>query len=98
MSISRTEEEHLTRAVARINTVMSGLVLGLLLGAGLFIATMALVLQGGPNPGPHLGLLSQYFPGYAVTTVGSFVGLGYGFAVGFVSGLFIGLVYNKLAR
>ncbi len=98
MPLDRAEEEELTRAVARVNGVMMGAVLGLLFGGGLFLATNALVLQGGPDPGPHLGLLSQYFPGYTVTFVGSFIGFGYAFAVGFVSGLFVGLVYNKLAR
>ncbi len=98
MALGRAEEEELTRAVARVNGVMTGVVLGLLSGAGLFLATNALVLQGGPDPGPHLGLLGQYFPGYTVTFVGSFIGFGYAFAVGFVSGLFVGLVYNKLAR
>jgi len=98
MSVRRAEEEKLTRAVARINGVMTGTVLGLLAGTGLFLATNLLVLRGGPNPGPHLGLLAQYFPGYSVTFGGSFIGFGYAFAVGFVSGLIIGFVYNKIAR
>lgn len=98
MSVSRAEEEKLTRAVARVNGGMTGVVLGLLLGSGLFLATNALVLQGGPDPGPHLGLLSQFFPGYTVTFVGSLIGFAYAFAVGMVSGFFVGLVYNKLAR
>ena len=44
--------------------------------------------------GPHLALLSQYFPGYSVTIGGSFLGLGYGFAAGFGAGWVFALVRN----
>lgn len=81
-----------------MNGTMIGLVLGLLCGAVLFLATIWLVLKGGPNPGAHLGLLSQYFPGYDVTFVGSLIGFMYGFLAGFPSGALLGAVYNKLAK
>jgi len=92
------EEEQITRAVVRINSVLSGIILGLLGGTGLLVATLWLWLKGGPNPGFHLGLLGQYFPGYTVSLSGGFIGFAYAFVVGFVSGVMIGAVYNRLAR
>ncbi|MFN2507473.1 MAG: hypothetical protein ABR589_01730 [Chthoniobacterales bacterium] len=71
-----------------------GITLGVLCGLGIFVATIFLVLKGGPNVGSHLQLLNQFFPGYSVTAIGSLVGFGYGFAVGYVSGWVIATVYN----
>ncbi len=91
------EEELLDKAVVRLNSVLMGVVLGILCGAGLFLATIILVLKGGPKVGPHLILLAQYFPGYRVTVLGSFIGFVYAAIVGFVIGSVIGAVYNKIA-
>lgn len=68
----------------------------MLLGGGLFLATNILVLKGGPNVGQHLGLLSQYFPGYSVSFVGSLIGFIYAFVGGYIIGRAIGYVYNRL--
>jgi hypothetical protein len=95
---TRSEEETITRVVVRMNATMIGLVLGFLCGIALFLATNWLVLKDGPNPGAHLGLLSQYFPGYDVTFVGSLIGFVYAFLAGFLSGAILGAVYNKLAK
>jgi tetrahydromethanopterin S-methyltransferase subunit G len=95
---NRQDEEFLEKAVVRLNAKLLGIVLGLLLGIGLFLATNFLVLKGGPQVGPHLSLLSQFFPGYRVTFFGSVIGLLYGFVVGFVIGAVVGAVYNKVAR
>ncbi len=92
------EEELIERAVVRLNAKLLGLVVGLLLGIGLFLATIFLVLKGGPDPGAHLGLLAQFFPGYRVSYLGSFIGFAYAFFVGFLVGLALGAVYNKVAR
>lgn len=92
------EEEILQKAVIRLNEKLLGIVLGVILGFGLFAATLILVLKGGPNPGEHLGLLAQFFPGYSITYLGCLVGFVYAFIVGFVIGFVIGAVYNKVAR
>lgn len=97
MAVDPTPDQ-LTRAVVRLNAIMMGVVLGVLCGAGLFVATVWLVLKGGPVLGPHLSLLGQYFPGYTVSWGGSILGLLYGFLTGFVAGAAVGGVYNKLAR
>ena len=98
MAIDPTKEavnEHaLLEEVIRVNRNVLGLTLGILFGFGLFLATNILVLKGGPHVGANLQLLNQFFPGYRVTFGGSFLGLMYGFAVGYVSGSIIATVYN----
>jgi len=66
-----------------------------MLGGGLFLATIILVAKGGPNVGQHLQLLANYFPGYRVTVLGSFVGFVYGFVTGYAIGRFVGFIYNR---
>ncbi len=92
------EEELIQKAVIRLNAKLLGVVLGILIGAGLFLATLILVIKGGHNVGQNLSLLRNYFPGYEVTYLGSLVGFFYGFLVGFIIGGVFGAVYNKVAR
>ena len=91
-------DSELGHAIAKLNARAWGITVGLLLGGGLFLATLILVIRGGPNPGPHLALLRIYFPGYRVTMLGAFVGFMYAFVVGYALGRLIGTVYNKLVR
>jgi protoporphyrinogen oxidase len=89
-------EEELARVFLRVDRVALGLSVGALGGLGLFVATLALVLAGGPVVGPTLGLLGQYFPGYSVTGLGSWVGLFYGFVGGFVGGWLFAVLRNMV--
>jgi hypothetical protein len=91
------EQGKLFKGTLWLNAKAFGLVLGLLCGLLIFMATNWLVLKGGEQVGPHLRLLSQYFIGYRVTFIGSLIGFAYGFAVGTLSGAFIGWIYNKIA-
>ena len=91
-------EQQLERAVILLNGKLLGVVLGFLFGAGLFLATNFLVIKGGPHVGAHLGLLSQFFPGYRVTFMGSVVGFLYMFVVGMLVGTILGAVYNRIAQ
>jgi hypothetical protein len=93
-----SEEVLIQKAVVLLNAKLLGIVIGILMGTGLFLATNFLVLKGGPNVGAHLSLLSVFFPGYRVTFFGSIIGFCYAFAVGFISGVILGAVYNKFAR
>jgi hypothetical protein len=95
---SHPEEEMISHVVIRMHAALTGVVLGLIFGLGLFFATIWLVFKGGPHPGVHLMLLGQYFPGYSVTFLGSIVGFVYAFAIGFVTGALLGFLYNKLAK
>ena len=91
-----TEQEKLFKGTLWLNAKALGLVLGLMSGLILFIATNWLVIKGGHRVGPHLQLLSQYFIGYRVSFLGSLIGFAYGFAVGTLSGALIGWIYNKI--
>jgi hypothetical protein len=97
-NVEPTEDDAIVTVVVRLNAVTTGVVAGLFAGAILLLATLWLVIKGGPQVGPHLGLLSQYLPGYSVSVAGGFVGLAYGLVLGFVSGYLIGAVYNLMVR
>ncbi|MGH7415581.1 MAG: NAD(P)/FAD-dependent oxidoreductase [Candidatus Rokuibacteriota bacterium] len=71
----------------KLDGVALGGAAGVLGGMLLCLATLVLVLKGGDEVGPRLGLLAQYFPGYTVTGPGSLLGGAYGFIVGFLGGL-----------
>lgn len=100
MTNMRTPET--TRAykqtLLRLNARAWGIAVGLLLGSGLFLATLVLLLKGGEAVGAHLGLLGHLLPGYSVSVGGAFIGFGYLFVTGYAIGRTIGAVYNALAR
>jgi hypothetical protein len=87
-----------SNVVVRIQAGALAVVCGVLMGVVLFVMTAWLLLKGGPRVGPHLQLLSQYFPGYSVTWTGSVVGLFYGALTGGVIGWAIGSIYNRVLR
>lgn len=91
------QEQAATRAILTINGRAWGIATGLLLALTIFLATNVLVLKGGEHVGPHLQLLSIFFPGYRVTFVGSLIGFVYGFVAGYGLGRVIGTVYNLAA-
>jgi hypothetical protein len=83
----------LTRLV-RLNATLQGIVTGLVVGLGIFVATNWLVLKGGNVVGPHLSLLGQFFIGYTVSFLGSLIGFSYGFLSGFAVGSLVAILYN----
>lgn len=91
-----TPEKVVLTRLMRLNATVQGIVTGLLLGGGLFLATNWLVVKGGERVGPHLSLLGQYLIGYRVTFLGSLIGLGYGLVLGFLAGYLVATVYNWL--
>jgi len=93
------EEEKAIEAIVltrlmRMNATANGIVLGIVFGLIIFIATIWLVIKGGPVVGPNLALLGHFFIGYDVTGIGSLVGLVYGFITGFIIGYFVSIIYN----
>ena len=84
-------------SLMRLNARAWGISVGFLLGSVLFIATIFLVIRGGPMVGQHLKMLRVFFPGYSVTWVGAFIGFIYAFVLGYGLGRIIGSVYNRLA-
>ena len=98
-----SKDDKLLVEIVFLNAKILGLILGILLGTAVFIATNWLVLKGGHIDaqgnyvvGPHLQLLSQFFLGYRVSFLGSIIGFCYGFAVGTFAGGAIGWIYNKI--
>jgi hypothetical protein len=79
-------EAGLEQIFNKLDGIALGSAVGALTGALLCLATLILVLRGGDDVGPRLGLLAHYFPGYTVTGPGSLLGLAYGFACGFAVG------------
>ena len=92
--VETSQDELLAQAVLRLNGNILGLVIGILAGFSIFVATNWLVIKGGEQVGAHLSLLGQYFVGYRVSVVGSLIGMIYGFVVGYIAGRIIGAVYN----
>lgn len=93
--MNRNEE---LNTLLKLNARAWGIAVGMLLGTGLFIATVLLVIKGGETVGPHLSLLGSYLPGYSVTWGGAFIGFVYLFVIGYAIGRLIGGVYNALVR
>lgn len=92
------QEENLQYAIRRLNARAWGMSVGLVCGLGLLIATNILVIKGGTNVGQHLRLLSNYFPGYRVTFVGSLIGFIYAFVIGYGLGRLIATVYDRIVE
>lgn len=90
-------DEALAGGITRLSGIILGLVLGVMTGLFVFVATNWLVLKGGEQVGPHLALLGQFFLGYSVSFPGSLVGLAYGTALGFVAGWSVAWLYNWVA-
>ena len=95
-AVADEELRQVEKSLMRMHEQGWGIALGLLMGLGLFVATNVLVLRGGAIVGPHLGLLSLFFPGYSVTFLGSFVGFVYAFVVGYGFGRTVSVIYNRL--
>ena len=91
-------EQILERAVLRLNANILGIVLGIITGLAIFIATNFLILKGGEVVGPHLGLLRAFFPFYSVTFLGSLVGFGWGLLSGYLAGFIIASIYNQVVK
>jgi len=74
-----------------------GVALGSVWGVSLFITTWISYYTGYGKL--FLEVLAQsIYPGYTITPLGSFLGLLYGFADGFVSAALIGYIYNKVVK
>lgn len=97
METARSREGAILTRALRLNALVTGVATGSLVALALFGATNWLVLKGGESVGPHLALLAQFFIGYKVTFAGSVLGLGYGFASGFLGGFLVAVMHNWFA-
>jgi len=98
MTEENSDVELIRAAIVRLRARILGVVLGLLGGTVIFLATVSLLVQGGEDVGKHLQLLSNYCPGYTVTWPGAFLGFFYGALYGALAGYFVARVYNFVAN
>jgi len=96
-SATQAEVNAIRAAVARLRAGIVAIVVGFFSGTGLAVATLWLVVRGGPNVGQHLGLLHNYFPGFTVSVLGAFIGFVYAAALGGAVGWSTAWIYNRLA-
>ena len=89
-----TVKKALAVAFPKLDRMALGVSTGAVAGIILFLATVFLVIKGGPVVGPTLQLLHNFFPGYTVTVSGSLLGLGYGFLAGFATGWMFAFIRN----
>jgi hypothetical protein len=81
----------------KLRPIALGVALGSVWGVSLFITTWISYYTGYGRL--FLEVLAQsIYPGYTATPLGSFLGLLYGFADGFVSAALIGYIYNKFVK
>lgn len=86
-------------AFARLDITALAVAAGVVGGFLIFCSTAWLLLRGAPpgvHIGPHLGLLTNYLPGYSVTWPGSVIGFVYGLAGGVAIGGSFGVVWNMV--
>ena len=86
-------ERVLVLAFAPLHKRAFGVAIGTTAGLSLFVATLVCAIRE-PTEGMGLWLLIQYFKGYSISFVGAFIGLGWGFATGFVAGWFFAFSRN----
>jgi hypothetical protein len=93
-----SERAAIRRAVVRMRARIMATVFAMVGGAGVFAATAWLLVRGGDHVGEHLALLRHFFPGYAVTWPGAFVGLFWGALGGGAIGWAVAWVYNQIVE
>ncbi|MFO0839364.1 MAG: NAD(P)/FAD-dependent oxidoreductase [Phycisphaerae bacterium] len=81
-----TPDDVIEKVFARLDPVALGVSIGTVLGVGLFLMTITLLIQHGPQMGATLGLLRHYLFGYEVSWGGAFLGLFQAGLGGFVIG------------
>jgi protoporphyrinogen oxidase len=85
----------LQRVFARLDPVALGAAFAFVAGIGVFLATAALLLKGGPTVGPMLSLLGHYLLGFTVTWPGAAVGLMEAGLCGFIVGYSAATLRNQ---
>lgn len=94
-STADSETQRVARALVRFNAHWLGFTFAVVGGAGLFAATLVLVVAGGDEVGPLLGQLAYFFPGYSVSVTGAFVGGLWAAVFGYGLGFALGRAYGR---
>ena len=90
----KSPDEVITQVFAKLDPLALGAAVGTVTGLGLFLATIVLLIKGGPNIGVTLSLIGQYFLGFEVTWRGAFIGFMEGGIFGFLLGYFLAQLKN----
>ena len=91
------ERQLIHATVARLRAGILAIVFAGVGATTIFLATALLLVQGGPQVGKHLALLSHYLPGYSVTWLGAVVGMFWGAVIGAVIGGAFAWIYNVVS-
>ena len=86
--------EEFARALVRFNAHILGVTIGLIASAGLLLATLVLLLYESEDPGPMLGQLRLFFPGYSVSILGACVGALWAGVCGYLVGVIFARAYG----
>jgi len=92
----RGAREDIEHAVLRLHGHSLGLALGTIMALGLLATTNWLVIRGTAAESPHAALLSQFLPGYTVSTVGSFIGALEVFGIAYLACLLFAAIHNAV--
>lgn len=87
-------EHGLLLAFAPLHRLALGAACGVVMGGMIFLATVLLLVKGGYPIGPNLALLGEFMIGYSVTIGGAFIGLTWGFVIGYVLGWGFAVAHN----
>lgn len=76
------------------------LTVGLAVGAGLaiYVFAMGVISMVSGRGRGIVGLLSEWYVGFGPTISGSLIGAVWGFADGFLAGLLVAWIYNRLKK
>jgi hypothetical protein len=90
---SDASSARLVYATAPMHKRAFGIAVGVTAGTLIFLVTAFHLIVNSPDA-LNIALLGQYFFGYEVTWRGALIGLGWGFATGFVAGWFVAFIRN----
>lgn len=88
--------QELLDAAVRFNSIVLGVVSGLLAAVVIFVATYVSVAKWGEFAGNYLNLLAVFFPGYSATAGGAWIGAFWGFVFAGLAGFLTYWFYGKL--
>lgn len=72
-----------------------GLAWGILLGLAVFAITWWIIITKGLSR--EATIVGQFYIGYNISPLGSFIGLAWGFVEGWLGGMFFAWLYNSFA-
>lgn len=90
------EEQSETAARHKIDVLTVGLAVGA--GMALYVLAMGLISMFSGRGRGIVALLSEWYIGFSPTVWGSLIGAAWGFADGFLGGLIIALIYNRIKK